>query len=138
MIVSEPTGKAVVTAITVPLVDVIVPPPRVTPPLVIVMVPVGPRGTEAVIVTDCPKVVEPEVLTVIVVVALLTIWVSIFEVSELNVAVILCEPTRSVDVESVAVVPEMTPVPMLVVPSKKLTVPLFPGGSVAVKIMGCA
>lgn len=72
MIVSGPTGRTVVVTVTVPLVDVIVPLPRVTPPLVIVIVPVGPSGTEAVIVTDCPKVLGPEVLTVTVGVALFT------------------------------------------------------------------
>ncbi len=50
-----------------------VPLPRVTPPLVIVMVPVGPFGTDAVIVTDWPKVVGPEVLTVTVGVAFATV-----------------------------------------------------------------
>ena len=52
MITSEPTGSAVVVIVTVPFEAVMVPLPRVTPPLVIVMVPVGPFGTEAVIVTD--------------------------------------------------------------------------------------
>lgn len=52
MITSEPTGSAVVVIVTVPLVAVMGPLPRVTPPLVMVMVPVGPLGTEAVIVTD--------------------------------------------------------------------------------------
>ena len=52
--------------ITVPLEEVIVPLPSVTPPLVIVMVPVGPIGTDAVIVTDWPKTLGPEVLTVTV------------------------------------------------------------------------
>ena len=69
---SPPTGRTVVATITVPLVEVIVPLPRVTPPLVIVMMPVGPSGTEAVTVTDWPKVVGPEVLTVTVGVTLLT------------------------------------------------------------------
>ena len=49
---SEPTGNTVVVIVTVPLEAVIVPLPSVTPPLVIVIVPVGPLGTEAVIVTD--------------------------------------------------------------------------------------
>ena len=72
MIVSPPTGRTVVATVTVPLVEVIVPLPRVTPPLVIVMVPVGPSGIEAVTVTDWPKVVGPEVLTVTIGVTLLT------------------------------------------------------------------
>ena len=52
MITSEPTGSVVVVIVTVPLEAVIFPLPNVTPPLVIVIVPVGPFGTEAVIVTD--------------------------------------------------------------------------------------
>jgi hypothetical protein len=52
VITSEPNGNTVVVIVTVPLDEVMVPLPRVTPPLVIVMVPVGPTGTEAVIVTD--------------------------------------------------------------------------------------
>jgi len=72
VIVSLPTGRTVVATVTVPLVEVIVPLPRVTPPVVIVMVPVGPSGTEAVTVTDWPKVVGPEVLTVTIGVTLLT------------------------------------------------------------------
>ena len=73
MIESEPTGNVVVVTVTVPLEEVIVPLPSVTPPLVIVMVPVGPTGTEAVIVTDWPKVLGPEVLTATVVVAFATV-----------------------------------------------------------------
>jgi hypothetical protein len=57
--------------------EVMVPLPSVTPPLVIVMVPVGPAGTEAVIVTDWPKVLGPDVLTVTVVVALATVCVNV-------------------------------------------------------------
>lgn len=64
MIKSEPTCNVVVLIVTVPLDDVMDPLPSVTPPLVIVMVPVGPVGTEAVIVTDWPKTLVPEVVTV--------------------------------------------------------------------------
>jgi hypothetical protein len=46
------TGSVVVLIVTLPFVEVIVPLPRVTPPLVIVIVPVGPAGTDAVIWTD--------------------------------------------------------------------------------------
>jgi hypothetical protein len=60
--------------VTVPFEEVMVPLPSVTPPLVIVMVPVGPAGTEAEIVTGWPKVLGPEVLTVTVVVAFATVW----------------------------------------------------------------
>ena len=36
-----------------------------------------------------------------------------------------------------AVVPEIALLPMLVVPSKKLIVPVLPEGTVAVKVTGC-
>jgi hypothetical protein len=52
VITSEPTGNAVVVITTEPLDEMRVPLPSVTPPLVIVIVPVGPAGTDAVIVTD--------------------------------------------------------------------------------------
>jgi hypothetical protein len=52
VIKSVPTGKTEVVMITeFPL---IVPDPRVTPPLVIVILPVVPVGTAAVIVTGAP------------------------------------------------------------------------------------
>lgn len=70
---SEPTGRVVVVIVTVPLDEVMVPLPNVTPPLVIVIVPVGPGGTEAVIVTDWPKVLGPDVFTVTVGVAFATV-----------------------------------------------------------------
>ena len=73
MIRSDPTGSTVVVIVTVPLDEVMVPLPRVTPPLVIIIVPVGPFGTEAVIVTDWPKVVVPGALTVTVGVAFATV-----------------------------------------------------------------
>ena len=53
MIGSFPTGRVVVVVVTVP-VAFTVPEPRVVPPLVIVMVPVVPKGTVAVIVTEPP------------------------------------------------------------------------------------
>jgi hypothetical protein len=71
--VSEPTGRVVVVIVTVPLDEVMVPLPNVTPPLVIVIVPVGPGGTEAVMVTDWPKVLGPDVFTVTVGVAFATV-----------------------------------------------------------------
>ena len=70
---SEPTGSIVVVTVTVPLAEVIVPLPNVTPPLVIVTVPVGPAGTDAVIVTGLPKTLGPGVLTVTVGVAFATV-----------------------------------------------------------------
>ena len=74
---SEPTGSVVVVTVTVPLDEVIVPLPKVTPPLVIVMVPVGPAGTEAVIVTGLPKTLGPDVFTVTVVAAFATVCVTV-------------------------------------------------------------
>ena len=74
---SEPTGRVVVVIVTVPLDEVMVPLPNVTPPLVIVIVPVGPGGTEAVIVTGLPKMLGPEVLTVSVGVAFATVCVTV-------------------------------------------------------------
>jgi hypothetical protein len=71
--VSEPTGSVVVVTVTMPLEEVIVPLPNVTPPLVIVIVPVGPAGTEAVIATGLPKTLGPGVLTVTVGVAFATV-----------------------------------------------------------------
>jgi hypothetical protein len=44
----------VVEMATVPVVGFTVPEPRVVPPLVIVIVPVVPEGTVAVIVTEPP------------------------------------------------------------------------------------
>jgi hypothetical protein len=41
-----------VVIVTTPEAEVMVPLPSVTPPLVMVIVPVGPLGTEAVIETD--------------------------------------------------------------------------------------
>ena len=72
---SEPTGSVVVMTVTVPLEEVIVPLPSVTPPLVIVIVPVGPAGTEAVIVTGLPKTLGPGVLTETTGVAFATVCV---------------------------------------------------------------
>ena len=137
MIESEPTGSVVVVTVTVPLEEVMVPLPSVTPPLVIVMVPVGPTGTEAVIVTDWPKLLEPDVLTLTVGVALFTTWTSTFDVSPLYCAVILCEPTRRLEIVNVELVPKTPPVPITVVPSRKVTAPTLLTGTVAVKVTDC-
>ena len=77
VITSEPNGKRVVAIITVPLEEVMVPLPSVTPPLVIVIVPVGPTGTDAVMLTVWPKILAPEVLTVTTGVAFATVWVTV-------------------------------------------------------------
>ena len=78
-----------------------------------------------------------EVVTVTVGVALFTTWTRRLEVSGPNFAVRLCDPSASVEVVSVAVVPEIVPVPILVAPSKNVTVPVFPVGNVAVKMTDC-
>jgi hypothetical protein len=135
--VSEPAGRVDVVIVTVPLEEVTGPLPSGTPPLVMVMVPVGPAGTDAVIVTGWPKVLGPEVPTVTVVVNLLTTWTTRFEVSPLNVAVILCEPTRSAEVVKLAVAAETAPVPIVVVPSRNVTTPVLLPGNVAVNVTDC-
>ena len=71
---SEPTGNAVVVMVTIPVAGLMEPEPNVTPPLVIVTVPVVPIGSVVVMATGLPKVVEPGVVTVTVGVALLTVW----------------------------------------------------------------
>ena len=50
---------------------------------------------------------------------------------------ILCEPTERLEVVNVAVVPDITPLPILVEPSKKTIVPVFPVGTVPVKVTDC-
>jgi hypothetical protein len=45
-------------------------------------------------------------------------------------------PTANVEVEKLAVLVAIVPVPNKVVPSRKLTVPVAPAGTVAVKVMG--
>ena len=67
-----PTGRVEVVIVTVPVAGLIVPAPTGFPPLVIVTVPVVPGGSVAVIVTGSPKVLGPEVVTVMVGVVLLT------------------------------------------------------------------
>jgi hypothetical protein len=63
--------------VTVPVDGLTGPEPRVTPPLVIVTVPVVPTGSVVVIVTGLPKVLLPGVVTVTTGVALLTSCVSV-------------------------------------------------------------
>lgn len=74
---SVPTGRLVVVMTTVPVVGFTGPLPNVTPPLVIVTVPVVPGGRVVVMVTEPPKVLDPEVVTVIGGVALPTTWVKL-------------------------------------------------------------
>jgi len=69
---SGPTGRIVVVIVTVPVVGLIGPLPKVTPPLVTVTVPVVPGGSVVVIVTEPPNVLGPEVVTVMGGVGLLT------------------------------------------------------------------
>ena len=49
---SVPAGRILVVIVTAPELEVMVPLPSVTPPLVMTMVPVGPLGTDAEIETD--------------------------------------------------------------------------------------
>lgn len=117
--------------------EAIVPEPRESEPLVNAMVPVTPAGTDAVIVTELPYVLAPEVVTVTVGVALLTTWTITFDVSVPNFAVILCDPAARVEIAKLAVVPDMTPVPIVLAPSRKVTEPVVPDGTVAVKVTDC-
>ena len=76
---SLPTGKTVVIIVTVPVVGLTGPLPSVVPPLVTVTVPVVPGGKVVVTVTGLPKVLGPDVVTVMVGVVLLTVWVRFAE-----------------------------------------------------------
>ena len=69
---SLPTGRVDVVMVTVPVVGLIVPVPTGFPPLVIVTVPVVPGGRVVVMVTGFPKVLGPDVVTVMEGVALFT------------------------------------------------------------------
>jgi hypothetical protein len=128
--------NAVVVTDTVP--EAIVPEPRARVPLVNVIVPVTPAGTDAVIVTEPPKVLGlGDAVTVTVGVALLTTWTTTFEVSALYCTVILCAPTAREEVVNVAEPLEIKPVPILVVPSKKVTDPVLLGSTATVKVTDC-
>ena len=59
------------------------------------------------------------------------------ELLELYCAVMLCVAAKRLDVVNVAIPPEMTPLPILFTPSKKLIVPVFPLATVAVKVTDC-
>lgn len=48
-----------------------------------------------------------------------------------------CDPTESAEVVNVEVVPAIISVPSTVVPSMKVTVPVLPAISVAVKVTDC-
>jgi hypothetical protein len=141
VITSEPTGSVVVVIVTVPLEAVIFPLPNVTPPLVIVIVPVGPFGTEAVIVTDWPKVLGPEVLTVSVGFAFATAWVVVATdvlkfASPLYAAESRSLPSGSEEVISVAIPPTRVDVPNVVEPVVNVTVPVALLGKVSVRVTG--
>ena len=73
MIGSLPTGRLDVVMVTVPVVGLTGPDPRVWPPLVTVTVPVVPTGSVTVMVTGLPEVLGPDVVTVTAGVALLTV-----------------------------------------------------------------
>jgi hypothetical protein len=124
--------KTVVVIETVP--ELTVPDPRLIEPLLKKIVPVAPLGTFAVMVTGLPYVLGPEVVTVTVGVIWFTTWTTTLETFELYCEVILCDPTDRLDVVRVAVVPVIPTLPMLFVPSKKLIVPVLPGGTVVVNV----
>ncbi len=79
MIGSVPTGRDVVEITTVPVVGSTGPLPNVTPPLVTVTVPVVPGGSVVVMVTELPEVLGPEVVTMTIGVALLTVWMRLVD-----------------------------------------------------------
>ncbi len=139
MIRSLPTGSTVVAIVTVLVAELMVPDPSVTPPLVNEMVPVVPLGTLAVIVTELPKVLGPEVVTVTVGVVLLTVWMRLVDCgplleSPLYVAVIVSAPTGKEDVLTAAVPLANIGEPRTAVPLVKVTVPVAVLGMVAVKV----
>ena len=143
MITSEPTGSVVVVIVTVPLEEVMVPLPSVMPPLVIVMVPVGPTGTEAVIVTDWPKVLGLGPLLIVTTgVVFATVWVTVATEelkfpSPLYVAVIRSLPSESVEVIRAATPLVTAEVPSVVDPVVNVTVPVtLPGSRVSVRVTG--
>ena len=70
---SEPTGRVVVVMVTVPVGRIHRTGTHVTPPLVMVTVPVVPTGSVVVMVTGLPKELPPGVVTVTTGVALLTV-----------------------------------------------------------------
>jgi hypothetical protein len=74
---SLPTGSMVVATAAVLVEGLMEPDPRVTPPLVNVTVPVAPPETVAVMLTELPNVLGPEVITVTVGVALFTTCVRV-------------------------------------------------------------
>ena len=77
MIRSLPTGSTVVVILTVSVAGLIGPEPSVTPPLVNAMFPVVPPETLAVMVTELPNMLGPEVVTVTVGVVLFTVCVKL-------------------------------------------------------------
>ena len=134
-----PTGKVDVVIVTTPVVGLIVPDPRVVVPLVTVTVPVVPIGRVVVMVTGEPKVLGPEVVTVTVGVALLTVWVRLavavlLFASPLYVAVIESLPEGNAVVANVATPFVTVEVPRTVAPLVKVTVPVTFVGNVAVKV----
>jgi hypothetical protein len=136
---SLPTGSVDVVTVTVPVVGLTEPDPRLWPPLVTVTVPVVPTGKVTVIVTGLPKVLGPDVVTVTGGVCLLTVCTTdavavLLLASPLYAAVIVSPPTGSVD-EVIVATPFVTvDVPRTVVPFVKVTVPVVFVGSVAVKV----
>ena len=139
MIRSLPTGSAVVVIVTALVEVLITPEPSVTPPLVNDIVPVVPAGTLAVIVTELPNVLGPDVVTVTMGVVLFTTCVSVafavllFE-SPLYVAVIGSEPTDSDEVVAVATPLTKVGEPRMIEPAAKVTVPVVSAETVAVKV----
>ena len=132
MIECAPTASAFAVYVASP--DAIVPVPSVVVPSLNVTVPVGKAP-----VTVAMKVVEPPTkigsalaANVVVEVILLTVWVIAEEVlaalsaSPAYTAVMVCEAAVNDDVVNVATPVARVPVPNVVAPSLKVTVPVGP------------
>ena len=134
-----PTGRVDVVTVTVPVVGLTVPDPRVWPPLVTITVPVVPTGRVTVMVTGLPTVLGPDVVTVTGGVSLLTVCTKdavavLLFASPLYVAIIVSLPAGNVDKTIVATPFVTVDVPRTVAPFVKVTVPVVFVGSVAVKV----
>ena len=138
MIGSDPTGRTDVEIVATPD-PLIVPVPRLVTPLVNATDPVTPAWSVAVIVTDEPYVLGPEVVTASVGEFFVTVCVSVavevlLLLSPLYVAVMVLLPVVKDDVASVATPLLRVDVPRTVDPLVNVTVPVTFEGSVSVKV----
>ena len=132
-----PVSTVVVNVAEVPA---MVPVPSVAAPSLNVTVPVAPAVTVAVKVTEFPKVEgSSELVRLVALAARFTVCVSAADVLLLKfesppyTAVMLWLPPVRAAVENVAVVPEIVLNASVVEPSLKVTEPVAPGVTAAVK-----